>query len=251
MSTPVLIGYLARPTPRKPSRFLRAADVDEIACVDADVLQSVVRPQPESRSYKARDNALRHYDNEQIAWDVLRDSICINLHPDDSLDPPWRVDIQRPPKDMYDLYAYGLYPQRFVRGTAEQFSVPKVVVAPLPPDYERLGYDVAGWNQGRPFQCSPLICNAEAAHERVNSFCLFDEAGPAFELARRFSSGQCKSIWPVSGHCGSDTYCVIEVWRKRKPFREPARATTPFEWKPNLLQHLISQKMAHGGVWGP
>jgi hypothetical protein len=42
---------------------------------------------------------------------------------------------------------------------------------------------------------------------------------------------------------------VVEVWRKTKPFPEPARCSAPFEWPLDLLRRLVEHKLGHGKVF--
>jgi hypothetical protein len=242
---PVLIGYQPRSTPPRP-RWLQSPVVEEVCSV---VTHCCTQVKLENWSHQQRHNVLKHFDSQEIAWTVLRDDIHIELERDDSRDPPWRVEILRLPREQFGLCAFKLLPVRFVEERQEDFAPPELRVAPLPADYQRLGYDAVGWNNYGPFECSPLVCNGEAAHQSVNRFCLFDETGPALELARRFSGRDWKPLWPDSGHCNPGPYCVVEVWRKAKPFPEPARSDAVFEWPPDLLRRLVQHKLGHGSVF--
>ena len=82
-----------------------------------------------------------------------------------------------------------------------------------------------------------------------NRCCLFDEVGPALEVARRYSASVQESFWPDFNNCQPGTYCVVEVWRKTKPFPEPPRCDPPFEWSPDLLRRLVEHKLGHGNVF--
>ncbi len=136
-----------------------------------------------------------------------------------------------------------------VNGEQQDFELPELHVAPVPADYERLGFDAAGWNNWAPFECSPLVCNGEASRQHVNRCCLFDEVGPALEVARRYSGSVQESFWPDFNNCKPGTYCVVEVWRKAKPFPEPPRCDAPFEWSPDLLHRLVEHQLGHGNVF--
>lgn len=243
-----LIGYLARHTPPKPEK-LPAVGVKEICCVHPDAIRIPDALKREFWQHQNRHNALYHYDREEIAWTVLRDDIQIVLERDNSLDPPWRVEIRRRAGELFDLYAFKVLPIRFVDTEPERHDLPPLKVAPLPADYERLGYDAVGWKNYGVFNCSPLICNLEAAQQDVNRYCLFDKVGPAVELARRYSGTDWEPVWPNSGHCDPGPYCVVEVWRKAKPFAEPERCGPRFEWPKDLLNSLLQHKLAHGNVF--
>lgn len=242
---PVLIGYLARCTPGSQP-WLRSPAVKEICCVFTFVCD---RLRLDNLYHQGRHNVVRHFDSEEIAWTALRDEIRIRLERDDSIEPPWRVELTRVPVEMFDLYAYKLLPVRFVNGEQEDFELPELQVAPIPADYEKLGFDAAGWNEWAPFECSPLVCNGEASRQRVNTCCLFDESGPALEVARRYSGSVQESFRPEFNNCKPGTYCVVEVWRKAKPFPEPPRCSAPFEWSPDLLHRLVEHQLGHGNVF--
>jgi hypothetical protein len=244
----VLIGYLARCTPPKP-RSIPLPPVDEVCCVAPDIIYLPDSLRLENWYHQKRHNRVNHFDSEQLAWTVLQDDIHIQLERDDSLDPPWRAEITRRPVEKFDLYAFKILPVYFVQEEPETLALPELHVTAVPADYQRLGYDAVGWNNHGPFRCSPLVCNGEAVHHRVNRYCLFDEIGPAVELARRFSGCNWEPLWPNHGHCDPSPYCVVEVWRKTKPFPEPARCSAPFEWPPDLLRRLVEHKLGHGKVF--
>jgi hypothetical protein len=244
----VLIGYVARCTPRKLP-CLSLPTVVEVCSVAPDFIGLPDSLRLENWYHQRRHNGVKHFDSEEIAWTVLRDDIQVRLERDSASDPPWRAEIVRPRAEKFDLFVHKLLPVLFVNEKPENLSLPELRVAPIPADYQRLGYDAVGWNNYAPFRCSPLICNGEAVHHPVNRYCLFDEMGPALDLARRFSGRNWEPRWPSSGHCSPGPYCVVEVWRKAKPFREPARCGPAFEWPPDLLRRLVEHKLGHGNVF--
>lgn len=244
----VLVGYLPRRTYRKPP-FLRSATVEEICCVIDHMIHVIELPNPVHWYHQNRHNALGYFDTEEIAWTALRDEIFIRLERDDSKDPPWRSEITRLPTREFDLYAYKMLPLLYAKGNQQDFSFSKPAAVPLVPNYERLGYDTVGWSDSANFVCSPLLCNVEAANGPVNRHCLFDAMEPALELARRYSAGEWQPVRPGSGHCTAEAYCVVEVWRKAKPFPEPPRCREKFEWSPELLRNLVAHTIAHGRVF--
>jgi hypothetical protein len=244
----ILIGYLARCIPPKLP-CLPLPTVEEVCSVAADIIGLRDPLRIDNWYHQGRHNALNHFDNEEIAWTVLRDEIQIRLEQDGSSNPPWRAEIVRPCAERFDLFAHKVLPVLFVKEKQKDLSLPELRVAPIPADYQRLGYDTVGWNNYAPFRCSPLICNGEAVHQNVNRYCLFDELGPALDLARRFSGSNWEPFWPGHGHCDPGPYCVVEVWRKAKPFPEPARCGPPFAWPQDLLLSLVKHKLGHGRVW--
>ena len=243
-----LIGYIARCTP-PTLQCLPLPTVTEVCSVAADIVYLPDSLQLKNWYHQQRHNALKHFDSEESAWTVLQDDFHIRLDRDDSLDPPWRAEIVRPSVERFDLFAHKLFPSLFVNENQEKLSLPELRVTPIPDDYQRLGYDAVGWNEYSPFRCSPLLCNGEAVHQSVNRYCLFDEIAPAIELARRFSGSKWKPLWPNHGHCNPGPYCVVEVWRKAKPFPEPARCGPVFQWPPSLLHSLVEHALGHGNVF--
>jgi len=240
---PLLIGYFPG-YPIKQPEWLEAPGVEEVCSANRAHIHL-----PENWYHQQRHNALMHFDSEEIAWTVLQDDVLLTLVSDDTLDPPWHVGILRlSPKD-FDLYAYKVLPVRLVEGHHEELQLTPPKAAPLPRGYERLGYDVVSWSGTGDFGCCPLSCNGDARTQPVNRYCLLDQRMQALHLARVYSEGN----WEPGPHyCGRKDpgpYCVVEVWRKCKPFAEPKRSGDPFEWSPDLLRNLVQQKLANGGVY--
>ena len=75
---------------------------------------------------------------------------------------------------------------------------------PIPPFFERLGWDVASRSFTPGFECSPLSCNGLATDTGINEFCLLKSEEEAVAFARR-----CAAEQPEPG-----TYFVIEIWRE-------------------------------------
>ena len=115
-----------------------------------------------------------------------------------------------------DLYAYRLFPVRFVESRREPFAIPDVAPVPLDATFERLGYDLVSRSQDNCFECSPLSCNDLASEVPVNRYCLLDDAEAASALAETLEvAGQ-----PMRREPGP--YFVVEVWRRLVPKTIPS-----------------------------
>ena len=87
------------------------------------------------------------------------------------------------------LFAYRLWPFRFVEGRVEALPVPTLAIEPLGADFVSLGFDAVSRSTSTFFECSPLSCNGMAIEIPVNRFCLMDSLSEASALAERFSRG--------------------------------------------------------------
>ena len=186
---PTLIGYFAKLTMKRPD-WLKAPQVDEICSASTCM----------SRADWDWINVWKHneiwlYDSPELALSVV---------PAETL-------------PACDLYAYRLYPVRFIKGIRKDYSFPDLKTAPLSSHYERLGYDLfsrtfESVSECAPFfECSPLSCNNLAAEVSTNRYCLLDTAEEAFALAPTMEAyGQ-----KPRGEPGP--YHIVEVWRQRKP----------------------------------
>lgn len=280
---PILIGYFPRrQSNATPGQSMpKLPHVTEIASV-----AHYTSAGPPNWVDQWRHNEIWFFDSEALVHKVIADAIQIEIVPDPQRDPPWRVKLNRERGRSYDFYAYKMFPCCFVDGRQEAYDLSglncevvrlpvekfdlyafKILpvrfseenpedltllplrISPVPADYLRLGYDAVGWDQCNPFRCSPLVCNLEANQRKVNRYCLFDELEPAIELAERYSGTGWQAVWPNSGHCAHSPYCVVEVWRKLKPFVGPPRRGSKFEWPADLLQCLVQHKLGHGGVF--
>lgn len=188
---PVLIGYFAKRRTPAPDE-LRVVGVEEICNVS-----ECLAPGPA---------------DWVEAW-LHNEHGCFNS-PDDA-----RRVADDAPGD-YQLFAYRLLPLRFRRDQTESMEVSAPGIAPLPPDFQSLGFDVVSksLSSGLGFECSPLSCNIMALEVTVNRHCLVDGFEVARELASRFSVEE-----PEPG-----PYYVIEILRCR-----PSERSTPNGELPN------------------
>ena len=138
-----------------------------------------------------RHNALGLFDNPEIARGLV---------------PPAE-------REAFHIFAYRILPWRWVGGRPESYLPRSVDPAPLPPPFERLGYDVVTSSTGSGFECSPLSCNGLAATFPVNRYCLFETEAEARELAERVEA--------VGAEPGP--YYVVEVLRQRPEQDAPDR----------------------------
>jgi hypothetical protein len=175
--TPILIGYFPKRTRKRPD-WLEAAGVEEICSVSECVSEG-----PDDWIQRWLHNNLGVYNSPELAWRVV---------PEES-------------RYEFDLYAYQMFPVKFVEGRQEPVDIPPLEIQALDGSFERLGYDIVSNSVGSGFECSPLSCNLMAKEVRVNSFCLVDECETAFQLAIKFEAGGCEP----------GPYHVVEVWRQR------------------------------------
>jgi len=240
---PILTGYFpGYPLPRR--QWLAAPAVVEFCSVNRGHF-----PWPENWMHQKRHNALLQFDSQEIAWTVLRDEIVIQFERDDTRNPPWKVEILRLPCEEFNLYAYKVWPVCFQAGEPKDLRLPTPAAESIPADYRKLGYDVVSWPGGGYLGCCPLFCNEEARTQPVNPYCLLDEITPALDLARFCSTTDWK---PGPHYCGRGNpgpFCVVEVWRKTKPFADLKRSEGVFEWPPDLLHRLVQHKLGHGRVF--
>jgi hypothetical protein len=80
---------------------------------------------------------------------------------------------------LYDIYAFSLFPVIFDEAVDRSLPMPELSVAPLPADFHSLGYDAVS-NSGASrlldrgpnsifFECSPLSCNSWQKRSRSTS----------------------------------------------------------------------------------
>lgn len=178
--SPKLIGYFARPTTPKKD-WPHAEVVEEICNV--------------STCMSACD------------WDWINEWLHNEMWMFDSPDLALKaVPVEQ--RAGCDLYAYQLFPVRFIESQRESYAIPDVSPAPLDTTFERLGYDLVSRSQDNCFEHSPLSCNDLAAEVSVNRHCLIDDVAAAFTLAETIEvPGQ-----PMRGEPGP--YYIVEVWRR-------------------------------------
>ncbi|MBL8220679.1 MAG: hypothetical protein JNL62_15720 [Bryobacterales bacterium] len=114
----------------------------------------------------------------------------------------------------FTLFAYRLFPRRFIHHETEPIELELPPIEPLPPAFHSIGFDVVSRSYSAFFECSPLSCNGLAIQIPVNMFCLLDTLDQAAALAQRFAIEQ-----PEPG-----SYYVIEVLRESSP---ASAATSP------------------------
>ncbi|NBR85553.1 MAG: hypothetical protein EB141_08315 [Verrucomicrobia bacterium] len=185
---PTLIGYFAKLTLKRPD-WLKATQVDEICSASTCM----------SRADWDWINDWKH----NVIWLYDTPELALSVVPAEAL-------------PACDLYAYRLYPVRFIKGIRTPYSFPEVNTAPLSSHYERLGYDLferafESVSECAPFfGCSPLSCNNLAAEVPTNRYFLLDTAEEVFALAPTMEiPGK-----PPRGEPG--LYHIVEVWRRRR-----------------------------------
>ncbi len=105
----------------------------------------------------------------------------------------------------FTVYAYRLWPQRFLSGAVENLVLAALPVEPVPENFGSLGFDVVSKSVSSFFECSPLSCNGLASEAPVNAYCLLDDLEEAIAFAER-----CAKEQPEPG-----SYYVLEVLRAR------------------------------------
>lgn len=185
---PTLIGYFAKLTLKRPD-WLKAPQVEEI-CSASNCM---------SRADWDWINEWKHnlvwlYDSPEQAQGV----------------------VPTEHRSACDLYAYRVFPVRYVKGSRKSFNFPDVQPESLNGSFESLGFDLFSRDfetvsECAPlFGCSPLSCNNLAAEVPTNRCCLLDTAEEAFALAPTLEvPGQ-----PMRGEPGP--YHIVEVWRQRR-----------------------------------
>ena len=174
----VLIGYTAKQPMPRSERF-RPESVREIASVS-----ECFAHRPDEWIYEWKHNDWFVYDTPELAH-----AIAVKLGAG-----AWPID------------AYRVLPTRFTE-TGEVPLEVQTGAAPIPPSFERLGWDVVSRSFSPEFECSPLSCNEMAAEIPVNEMCLLSSLHEAVAAARRFAREQ-----PEPGD-----YFVVEVWREVQP----------------------------------
>jgi hypothetical protein len=212
--SPTLIGYFPKRTRRRADfgKLTPPTQIEEVCNAGCDWAG------PENWIDLWLHNDMGVYDTEMLAWAVATDRenlkrLVEGRSSDWAIDHYIALHSMRPfslsalggEPLQWDLYAYRVFPARFVHGKEEPFVFPELCVQPLPADYEHLGFDAAICNMG--FGDSPLspFCNGRCWDVPVNRHCLLDDLTEAFRRAGEFSLGGAEP----------GRYSVVEVLRKR------------------------------------
>lgn len=236
--TPVLIGYFPRrPWPRADDRRALPPQIEELCnvghmrqgtppdWVELWLHNAMWLYSTEALAWGAAvdaENLRRVYTEAAGRWDGVRGSVQRIMHQYVArhVPSPEASFSATDPRFHWHLYAYRLYPIRFVDGTQEPFEIPPddfLPVDPLPGDYDRLGLDPVNRTCGNLFECSPLNCNGCYEDVTVNRHCLLDDLETAVQLARYWSCGRYDANRTYSGPAEPGPYFIIEVLRKRLP----------------------------------
>jgi len=230
---PTLIGYFAKRTP-PPTQI--AVPPHHLELCNAGFCDGL---SPKGWVDAWLHNQFWRYDTEMLAWGVaLQTENLRRMH--DELAKTWdgvRGSVQRamaqfieqhvpPPaactewessEPCWQLFAYRLFPTVFVPGGVVPVEFASLEVEPLPPDYERLGYDPVSVPKPEPgheglrgnlahSSLSPC-CNGLCGNIPVNRFCLLDTEAEGLRRAEEFANGGGEP----------EPYALVEVWRKRLP----------------------------------
>lgn len=172
------------------------------------------------------ENLRRIYNEESRRWDGIPGSVQKLLQEYVERHVPSLASSFSPKEPRFNwlVYAYRMYPVRFVNGTEEPFEIPEdeiQPVEPLPHGYVSLGLDLVNRTCGNMFECSPLNCNGHYDKVPVNRCCLVDRIDLAFDLARHWSTGTYRADRSYVGPAEPGPYFIVEVLRKNCPLREP------------------------------
>jgi hypothetical protein len=229
---PILVGYFSRQVVAAPKPPTAPPHVEEVCSAghcggcfpegwlelwlhnvfwlyDTEVLAWAVATQTE--------NLRRLCKELQENWDGIPGSsqAAVNQFIARHIPPPDACSNWERPAPRWKLFAYRLFPTLFVVGKPEPIRFPPLELGPLPPDYERIGYDAVSVGAPRPeeiglgdrFFHSSLspFCNGRCQDIPVNRFCLLDTEEDGLRRAQEFSAGGGEP----------EPYVAVEVWRKR------------------------------------
>ncbi len=186
----VLLGYQAKERLPKPD-WLNVATVEEIASVSTCIARA-----PDQFWTDNVFIMMGYNETPELARQSITDNASYTIN-------AYRILLFTADAGNFrrmttlELTNFGVSP---LPGTIEQGVRP----APIPSDFEFLGYDAVSDSGGCNLGCSPLSCNHMAEKIRVNRFCLIDRLEDAIAAARRFSIGEAEP----------GTYYVVEVWRE-------------------------------------
>jgi hypothetical protein len=173
----MLIGYFPKRTETRPD-WLKAAGVEEICSVSTCISDG-----PDEWIEAWCHNELWVFDTPELAWSVVPAAA----------------------RSEFELYAYKMFPAEFLQGQPQPFAIPPLKVAPMPPAFERLGFDAVSRSCGSSFECSPLSCNHMAGQVGTNRYCLVEDFDRALRLPSKFEAEKCEP----------GPYYIVEVWRQR------------------------------------
>ena len=174
----MLIGYFPKRTTKRPD-WLKPEVVEEVCSV-----ANCVSPAPDGWINHWRHNAMGLFDTPDLALSVVPEA----------------------DRNELDIYAYQMFPVRFIRGRQEPFAIPALPTAPLPASFELLGFDVVSFSLEGGFEHSPLSCNHMAETVTVNRYCLVDDRDLALACAAKFEGDGCEP----------GPYYVVAVWRLKR-----------------------------------
>lgn len=241
--TAQLIGYFPKCTMRRASGWnLLPAGVEELCNV------ACASPEPANWTELWLHNEMWAYDTEVLAWAVATDlknlrrltgrffaraDLQPGLVDQDTHDYVARHVVLPNEETIaldewfdWDLYAYRLFPLRFVAGQQEPFQIPLLNTQPLSGAYQHLGYDLVSRSMDNVFEHSPLWCNGWWNQVAVNRYCLLEELDGALRLAKYFSDGHTNSSGAYVGPAEPGPYFVAEVLRRRFVGRAAEKVAT-------------------------
>lgn len=197
---PIFVGYFPKITVQtkdlkneKGGIWVKNQIVEEICSVSECISEG-----PEGWIDKWKHNDSGFYDTEESALNV----IPIN-------------------QEKYDLYAYKLYPVKFIEGKVAECKVKSSAIENLD-SYKFIGYDVVSRSVSDYFECSILSCNSACEIYTVNRFCLIQDFEVALQCCRKISEEitdaktmkRPDGIVEYHGKWEPGPYYLFEVYRK-------------------------------------
>lgn len=108
--------------------------------------------------------------------------------------------------DYFQIFAYQLFPIRWLADQAEHFSIDARLGA-LSASFQLLGHDIVTRSSSSFFECSPLSCNNAAEKYAVNEFCLIENRDDAYRVLMEINR---------NGHYEPGPYYLTKVFREPK-----------------------------------
>ena len=180
---PILIGYFPKIT-ACPDSWFGTTPAKEICSVCTCISKA-----PDGWIDRWKHNtAWWLYDTEQLARSILETNA-----------------------ELYDIYAYKLFPIVFDGYTASPIVVESGATGDLS-DFDFLGYDAASREENVTGFChSPLSCNRGCDKYQVNRYCLIDDLEEAWRITSEIArDANEKKSWEPG------KYYLCGVYRKRK-----------------------------------
>jgi len=200
--SPIFVGYFPKITAQRntietdtDAMWFKNGIIEEVCSVSDCISKG-----PEGWIDKCKHNDFGFYDTEESALSVIQDN-----------------------REKYDLYAYKLYPLKFIEGKTVDFKVDSNASEKLD-SYAFIGYDVVSRSVADFFECSALSCSNGCEVFSVNRFCLMQDLEEALQCCRRISEDIAAAetlkrpdgMFEYHGKWEPGPYFLIQVFRKQR-----------------------------------